>query len=257
MVYVVCTLLWLVRFLLGASLFSFAGVVVFRLPRGEGVIRGRSRCLFCGRVLGFAELVPCFSYLIQRGRCKGCGGRIPVRDFWIEVLGGLCACAVILRWDGETAQAWVALLVLFLLTIVALIDYDTREIYDRFHVLLLLCGLAAIWVFPETGLAARLIGCVAVSVPMLLLALLIPGGFGGGDIKLAFALGFLLGWRGIICATFLSISAAGFWCIWRLARKRASWKEQFAFGPSFCAGAAAALFYGNEMMKWWLGLAGW
>lgn len=256
MLYLIYALLWLVRFLLGASLFSFAGVVVCRLPKGESVLIGRSRCPACGRTLGPLELIPCLSYLFLRRRCKGCGAKIPKRDFWIEVLGGLLSCACILRWGGETPGAWLALLVLLLLTIVALIDYDTREIYDRFHILIAACGVAAIWLFPETGLIDRLIGIVSLSVPMLIIALIIPGGFGGGDIKLAAALGLLLGWRGMVCTAFVSIFTAGLYCIWKLARKKAGRKEQIAFGPFFCAGAAVALFYGNEIIDWWLGLSG-
>lgn len=245
---------WALWFFVGASLFSFAGVAACRLPRGEGALWGRSRCPSCGKALGPAELIPCLSYLLLGGRCRGCGGKIPLRDFWMELLGGLCACAAVLRWDGELDRVWVTLLALLLLAAVALIDYDTREIYDRFHVLLLLCGAAAIRVFPETELTERLIGCAVFSVPMMLVALALPGGFGGGDIKLAFALGFLLGWRGILCVVFLSFFAAGPVCVWRLARKRAGWRDPIAFGPFLCAGAAVALFYGKEAVDWWLGL---
>lgn len=248
-------LFWLLWFMFGASLFSFAAATACRLPRGEGVIFERSRCLFCGRVLRPVELIPCFSYLIQRGHCRACGSKIPARDFWIEVLGGFCACAAILRWGSKTVQTWIVLLILTLLAIVALIDFDTKEIYDRFHIFLLLCGIAAIWIFPETDLAARLIGCVVLSIPMLFFALLIPGAFGGGDIKLTFTLGFLLGRQGIVCAVFLSIFIAGLWCFWKLIRKRARRKDQIAFAPFLCTGAAVSLFYGKELMDWWLGLA--
>lgn len=254
MKYLTFGLIWLMRFMLGASLFSFAGVIICRLPRGEGIIRGRSRCITCGKVLGPAELVPCLSYLIQRGRCRNCGGKIPVRDFWLEVLGGLCAWAVVLRWGGETIQSCLALCVLFLLTIVAFIDYDTMEIYDRFHLLFLLCGVISMRVFPETGLLSRLTGCTMLSALMLIIALLIPNGFGGGDIKLAFSLGFLMGWRGILCTAVLSVSIAGFWSIWMLAGKRIDRKTQLAFSPFFCTGAAASFFYGNEITDWWLKL---
>lgn len=255
MIYAVHALLWLLWFMLGASLFSFAAATACRLPRGEDVLFKRSRCHFCGRVLRPAELIPCFSYLIQRGRCNACGSKIPARDFWIEVLGGFCTCAAILRWGSKTAWTWIVLLVLTLLAIIALIDFDTKEIYDRFHILLLLCGIAAIWIFPETGLVSRLIGCVALSIPMFIIALWIPGGFGGGDIKLAFSLGFLLGWRGMVCAAFLSVYIAGLWCFAQRIRKRVGRKDQIAFAPFLCTGVAVSLFYGNELMCWWLGLA--
>ena len=105
MLYIACAVLWLLRFALGASIFSFLGVVIWRLPRGESVVKGRSHCPACGRTLSAAELVPCLSFLVQGGRCRGCGARIPARDFWLEVLGGLCSCVCAYAFGGETARA--------------------------------------------------------------------------------------------------------------------------------------------------------
>lgn len=67
MLYIACAVLWLLRFALGASIFSFLGVVIWRLPRGESVVKGRSHCPACGRTLSAAELVPCLSFLVQGG----------------------------------------------------------------------------------------------------------------------------------------------------------------------------------------------
>lgn len=104
MLYIAYAVLWLLRFALGACVFSFLGVVVWRLPRRESVVKGRSHCPVCGRTLSAAELIPCLSYLLQGGKCRGCGAKIPARDFWIEVLGGLCSCACAYAFGGETAQ---------------------------------------------------------------------------------------------------------------------------------------------------------
>lgn len=76
MLYIACAVLWLLRFALGASIFSFLGVVIWRLPRGESVVKGRSHCPACGRTLSAAELVPCLSFLVQGGRCRGCGALV-------------------------------------------------------------------------------------------------------------------------------------------------------------------------------------
>ena len=135
MLYIACAVLWLLRFALGASIFSFLGVVIWRLPRGESVVKGRSHCPACGRTLSAAELVPCLSFLVQGGRCRGCGARIPARDFWLEVLGGLCSCACCAAFGGETARAALSFAVLGILTVVAFMDIDTLEIYDRFPAL--------------------------------------------------------------------------------------------------------------------------
>lgn len=77
--------------------------------------------------------------------------KIPARDFWIEVLGGLCSCACAYAFGGETAQAALAFAVLGILTVVALMDMDTLEIYDRFPVLLFVCGIAAHILIPSLG----------------------------------------------------------------------------------------------------------
>ena len=96
-----------------------------------------------------------------------------------------------------------------ILLVVARIDWDTQIIYDRFHILILLLGVAALWLFPEHGMVDRLIGAVIISVPMLLLALIIPGAFGGGDIKLMAASGFFLGTGPVVCAMFFGLLTGG------------------------------------------------
>lgn len=74
-------LMALLCFLAGACIFSFLNVVVWRLPRGESPLGGRSRCPACGRELTAWELVPCVSFLVLRGKCRDCGAKIPGRDF--------------------------------------------------------------------------------------------------------------------------------------------------------------------------------
>ena len=251
MLYIACAVLWLLRFALGASIFSFLGVVIWRLPRGESVVKGRSHCPACGRTLSAAELVPCLSFLVQGGRCRGCGARIPARDFWLEVLGGGGVCACCAAFGGETARAALSFAVLGILTVVAFMDIDTLEIYDRFPALLLVCGAAAQFVFPGPGIKSRLLGCVIVSLPMLLLALVVPGGFGGGDIKLMAAAGLFLGWQNTLLAMFFGIVFGGMYGIYLLAAKKAGKKDHFAFGPCLCAGIVIAMLFGGPVLEWY------
>lgn len=252
MLYLLLVLTVLLCFLLGASFFSFLNVVVWRLPRKESLVRGRSHCPSCGRVLTPWELVPCFSFLMLRGRCRSCGGKISVRDFWVEVLGGVLFVGCAVKFGVGSVRALLAFAVLFLLTAVALMDWDTMEIYDRFHAAILLCALLAIRFFPEIGLKDRLIGAVCVSVPMLILALVIPGGFGGGDIKLMFVLGLYLGWQQILLTAFFAILSGGFYAMYLLKKGKAGRKDHFAFGPFLCTGAGFAIFFGDGILGWYL-----
>ena len=89
MIAVLYGILWLLRFAIGACVFSFFGVVICRLPAGESVVHGRSHCLSCGRVLTAGELIPCISYLALRGKCRGCCVSIAGRYGLIELAGGV------------------------------------------------------------------------------------------------------------------------------------------------------------------------
>ena len=97
-------LLGLIAFLLGAALFSFMNVVAWRLPRGKNPLTGRSFCPQCGAALTAGDLVPVFSWLFLRGRCRHCRAPIPVRYLLVELLGGVLALGC--RWRFGTASRW-------------------------------------------------------------------------------------------------------------------------------------------------------
>ena len=259
MIAVLSGILWMLRFFTGACIFSFAGVIVCRLPTGESVVCGRSHCAYCGRILTAGELIPCVSYLIQGGACRGCGGKISGRYFGMELAGGLAFvwCGACYGYGASgllSLRGLLAFTYLGILMILALIDWDTRIIYDRFHIGILLLGIAVLRLYPEHSAADRLIGAAAVSLPMLLIAMAVEGAFGGGDIKLMAASGFLLGWRSILVAMFLGLLAGGVYAAGMLAAKKLTGKDHFAFGPFLALGLAAAYFYGDLIAGWYLSL---
>lgn len=252
-------MLWVLRFMIGACIFSFLNVVIYRVPRGESVVSGRSHCTSCGHVLTAWELVPVFSYLFLRGRCARCRERISVRDLIVECTGGAAfVCCAAFYHIGRTGVISLRGLLVFaflsVLMIVALIDYDTQTIYDWCHVIIFLLGAAALLLFPEHGLADRAAGMFIISVPMLLLALCIPGAFGGGDIKLMAASGWLLGVKAVVCAMFLGLFAGGTYCVFLLARGKIGRKDHFAFGPWLAFGLAVAVFCGDALVDAYLKL---
>ena len=226
-------LLGLIRFLLGAALFSFMNVVAWRLPRGMDPLKGRSVCPQCGHTLGAPDLVPVFSWLFLRGQCRHCGAHIPARYLLVELLGGVLALGCTWRYGAAYAlpgglfgMSWAALLALAV------------------------CGAVSVLLSPADWLP-HIIGALCVSVPMFLLCLVIDGAFGGGDIKLMAAAGLFLGWQNTLLAMFFGIVFGGMYGIYLLAAKKAGKKDHFAFGPFLCAGIVIAMLFGGPVLEWY------
>ena len=140
--------------------------------------------------------------------------------------------------------------VLGLLLGISLIDARTKEIPPWLNVALLGCGVVAVFVVPEVGLVSRFVGLFCVSVPLLLMNLFAGDAFGGGDIKLMAAAGFLLGWQGVVLAVCIGVFIGGVYAGYLIVFKKKGRKEHFAFGPALCAGIATAFFFGAPLIDW-------
>lgn len=253
-----------IAFFTGAALFSFADAAAWRLPRGLSIVRGRSVCPACGTPLRTADLIPILSWLALGGRCRYCGARIPVRHPLGELLGGLAALAAVERfgagpWLGFAPKALLAVLACAVLYAIACLDAATREIPDAFNLALAMLGMGQVLLaLPDRGAAGLLLahgaGALCVSIPMLLLCVVMPGAFGGGDIKLMAAAGLWLGWPGALTAFVLAVLGGGGYGLWLLITRRAHRGDSIAFGPFLCSGIAVALFAGNELTAWYLTL---
>ena len=153
---------------------------------------------------------------------------------------------------------WPTLVTLYiflvLLTIISVVDNATMEIPNIFVLATFVLGAFSIFTMPGTSLPSRILGMFIVSVPLLLITLLVPGAFGGGDIKLMAACGLFLGTKLTLLSFAFAVLTGGLYGIWLLVMKKKSGKEHFAFGPFLCLGMAAALFIGDRVWDWYAGL---
>jgi leader peptidase (prepilin peptidase)/N-methyltransferase len=267
MLFVFTIVLYCTVFVFGTIIGSFLAVLVYRIPRGLDFMRGRSFCPNCTHRLKGFDLIPLISYLTLKGRCRYCRRPIPLRSLFIELAGGVLA---VCSWAAFTAHptllqantvffesaapplaALLYFAVLGVLLVITLIDADTMEIPDGLNFALLICGVLAIFVAPELPLISRVIGLFCVSVPLFVIALIVPGAFGGGDVKLMAAAGFLLGWQGALVAIVVGVLIGGGWGIYLMASGRKGAKGHFAFGPALCAGITTALFFGTPLINWY------
>lgn len=218
-------------------------------------IKGYSHCPDCNHRLSGLDMVPVFSWLFLRGRCRYCGGKVSSRYTWIELTGGCIALLCVFK-IGYNLAAITSFAFLGMLTVVAFVDIDTMEIPNGFVLAILIIGMISIVTMPGISLVERLIGMVSVSLPLLLITLVIPGAFGGGDIKLMGVCGLLLGWKLSLVSLFLAVLTGGLYGMYLLGTRKKGRKEHFAFGPFLCVGMFAALFWGNQLTDWYLGMCG-
>lgn len=207
----------IIIFFAGVSIFLYLNDVIERLPGNEAL-----------RFRGVAR------HFYENG--------LTLRALLIALFGGMSAAVLAMSY-GMTAQALLVFLVLCDLTVITFIDADTQEIPPVLNYVLLGFGVLSVIVSDGPDIKERLIGTVAISVPMFLLAWLLNG-FGGGDVKLMFAAGFLLGWKGILAAFFIGAIGGGVYGVYLLASKKKGRKEYFAFGPFLSVGIMISMFQG-------------
>lgn len=139
-------------------------------------------------------------------------------------------------------RALLLLLYDVLLINLALEDVKFRKIRNLYIMGITVLAASAIDVVPEITLSSRIAGMFAVSVPMWCMAMIKPGSFGGGDIKLTFACGAFLGMELVFAGTVIAIFLAGGYCLWLICIKRVRKNVQFALGPFLSTGYIIAVF---------------
>ena len=247
--------------LLGLLAGSFAGVVIYRVPRRESLVRPGSRCPACAAPIRWRDNVPVIGWLLLGGRCRRCRARIPVRYPAVEAAMGLLWFLVTLRLVGEglgwAVPAYLALA--FVCLVLAVIDATTRLLpnritYPAFPALLGLLLVASVGLGDLGRLARGLLAAAAVGAFFLLLALISPRGMGLGDVKLAPTLGLALGWLSWgtvavgVFAAFLLGGLAGLAAMLVLGLSR---KSLLPFGPWLVTGALLGILAGGEVAGWY------
>ncbi len=243
--------LLLAALLAGAGLLagSFLGLVSLRLPAGEPVVAGRSRCGGCGRSIAPWRLIPLLSYLLSRGRCALCGAVIPAR---YPLMEAGCAAIGVVAALGQPTVAAAALTALlgWQLLLLAVVDAEHFWLPDVLTLPLLVTGLAAAALPGRTTPIDSLLGAAVGFAGLWMLARLYRlvrarEGLGGGDPFLLAAGGAWVGWIGLpsillwAAVSGLSVVAARL-----LVRRPVSGTDRLPFGVFLAIGIALTWLFG-------------
>lgn len=243
--------------LLGLCLGSFANVVIYRLPNNESVVKPRSRCSNCKKMIAWYDNIPVLSWVLLGGKCRNCKTKISARYPFVEILMGLVFSAVYFRF-GLTWTCLEYLVLSFGLVTVSFIDLDHRIIPDEFSLSGIVLGLLGAALSPERSFSDALVGMILGggflwAVAYMYLVLRKQDGLGGGDIKLLAWIGAYLGW---VSVPFIILVSSILGTIFGLVLivRGGSLKSSLPFGPFIVAAAYVYLFAGSDLARWYVEL---
>lgn len=237
----------------GLCVGSFCNVLIFRLQKGEEFVKTPSHCTDCGCRLKWYEMIPIFSWLAQRGRCRTCGAHISRQYPIVEALNGAAWLLTGIVFGGDWLHIALYCVLFSALTVLAVLDWRTYEIRNSLIIAVLILGAVQFAADLEHW-PTYIIGLCSVSVLFLLIWLLTHGaGMGMGDVLLMAAAGLLLGWQRILLAVIIGTLAAI--AIHGVRMLRGA-DHKLAYGPYLSAGIWISAIFGQGIISAYLSLFG-
>ncbi|MBU8916627.1 prepilin peptidase [Bacillus sp. FJAT-29953] len=231
----------------GLLLGSFFNVVGLRVPLKKSIVKPGSACPTCGHQLTPLELIPVLSYMLQKGKCRGCQSRIsPIYPFFELLTGILFAAApYLVGWSGEL---FVALTLISMFMIIIVSDIHYMIIPDK--ILIWFAGIFLLEriIMPLDPWWDSAIGAVTGFLLLFIIMIVSKGGMGFGDVKLYALLGLILGFKLVLLSFFLSTLygavIGGLAQLFKIVKKR----QPIPFGPFIAAGTLTAYFWGWDLI---------
>lgn len=239
---------WLALLLVAPVFGSFLGLLIVRLPKGEPVVAGRSRCPSCGATLAARDLVPLASWLANRGRCRQCGAAVSRLYPGVEI-----AALAVAAWSIAVLPGWLAWAGAgFGWALLALAVIDARHFLlpDALTLPLIPAGLAVAWLAQPAAIADHLIGGLAGAAFFACVAWIYRrvrnrDGLGWGDVKLLAALGCWAGWQGLPSILLFAAFTGFVWVLTlRLTGRHLTASSHLPFGPFLCWAGWLVWLYG-------------
>lgn len=253
-------------FIFGAIIGSFLNVCIYRIPKGLSLVKPPSHCPSCQYPIKFYDNIPIISYFILKGRCRYCKSPFSFRYPFIEALNGFLYVLIVARFG----LIWLdAFYFVFISTMVVIffIDLDCQIIPDKITLPGIVLGFISGALFlpdpflryTELGWKNSFIGLLSGFFLFLLIAeigrlILKKNAMGGGDIKFMAMLGGILGWKGVLMTTFLSSFLGAFVGIFMTFLQKQDGSKKIPFGPFIAIGASICLFYGQEILEFYMQL---
>ena len=281
-------LLSIIIFLTGLTIGSFLNCVIYRMEMRDkrgitslsqgrpqrkafGFLRGKSFCPYCKHTLFWQDLIPVFSFLILRGKCRYCGKKISLQYPLVELATGILFVLLlnyelgIMNYEIFSLEfiAYFLFLILNSSFLILIFVYDLKHFIIPDKIIYPAIAIALIYNFYQLLTTHYLLPTVLNNLyaalgaaGFFLFIVLVSRGkwMGIGDIKLAFLMGLLLGFPYILVALFFSFLIGAIIGIGLILAKRKTMKSEVPFGPFLVTGTFTALFLGEAIINWYWNL---
>ncbi|MBD3329929.1 hypothetical protein GF354_00185 [Candidatus Peregrinibacteria bacterium] len=261
-------------FILGTAVGSFLSVVLYRIRnRKKGIFLSRSICPHCDKTLKWIHLVPILSYVFLKGKCAFCNKRISIRYFLLELITGLTFLAVFLQWNfvdevysivdpditnylvnWATFEYFIFYLILSVF-LIAIFFYDIlyKEIPDRLSIPAIAIAIAGgLTVGTPEPLDMLIGGCAIFGFFGLQYALSKGKWIGGGDLRMGALIGVILGLYKSLGALAIAYIGGTILLLPLIILKKIHKKSEVPFGPFLVIATFIMLFFGDEIISWYL-----
>ncbi len=254
-------------FILGLIVGSFLNVCIYRIPRKESIIKPPSACTTCGVRLKMIDLIPVFSYIFLKGKCRFCKEKVSIKYPCIEILTGVIYLLLFYRF-GLTTELLATAFLMSILVIVFFIDLKHFIIPNELVLAAIVGGIVtmiynlfypiqlygdSIWWNPLMGM---FVGFGFLFVVSLIVTLLYKteDAMGMGDVKIFAPIGLFLGWRMTLLALFSSFFIGAVISVILVVLRIKKRQDTIPFGPFIVAGTFITMMYGKHILSWYEGL---
>lgn len=244
---------------------SFLNVLIYRLPLGMSLTKESSHCPKCNHHLKWYENIPLLSYIIQKGKCRGCKTKISIQYPLVEGLSLLMFIISYLRF-GLSLEMILFTLLLLVFIVIFLIDIKHLIIPNSLNIIVFILGIIVCFI-PHTSINGaftinyidRLIGflvaCLIFFLIFLLEKILKKELMGGGDLKLFFGIGLFMGWQLLLLGLFISaLLGLVVSIIKKITKNEKFLNKVIPFGPYLTIGFTLAYLFGLDIINLYFSL---
>ena len=245
-------------FVFGAVVGSFLNVCIYRLPAEKSIVFPPSACPLCGYQIRWFDNIPIISFLLLGAKCRSCKAPISWRYPLVEALNGILTLLLFMKFGVS-----LSFLALFIfssaLVAITFIDLDHQIIPDEISLPGIVIGFIFSFFLPWSSWITSLLGILLGGGSLFLVAwgyekLTGKEGMGGGDIKLLAMMGAFLGWRSILFIIFAASLAGSVIGVTAMMIQKKDGKLAIPFGPFLAFGAVLYIFYGRQIIHWYLSI---